>query len=129
MDQHQYFVRYSRGTFSLLRWATLAAAAGLPFTFAHGRIPTALLVGAILIAAAWLASLLLAWRTRNQGWFVLGFVALILGSRLVGIHNSEVPLSQFFQWLCFVIILAGTPLLFFRDRLLHFARLDEPNVA
>jgi len=125
----EQFLTHSRGTFSTLRWAPLVAAAALPFTFAHGRIPTALLVGAIPIAAAWLASLLLAWRTRNPPWSALGFVALIFGSRLVGVQSSEVPVSQAIQWLCFVIILAGIPLLFFRARLFHFARLDESDVT
>lgn len=128
MNQQQ-FITYSRGTFSLLRWAPLVAAAALPFTFDHGRVSTESLVWAPIIAAAWLVSLLLAWRTRNQGWLALSFAALVVGSRLVGIHDSEVPFSQFLQWLCCVVILAGVPLLFFRERLLHFARLDKPDVT
>ncbi len=113
----------------MLRWATLVAATALPFTFADGLIPPALAVGAFPIAAAYLASLLLAWRTRKQPWFALAFVALVFGSRWVGVHDSEISTSQFIQWLCWVVILAGAPLLLFRTRLFHFARLDEPNVA
>jgi hypothetical protein len=125
----EQFITHSRGSFALLRWAPLVAVAALPFTFAHGPISAALFIGAVPIAAAWLASLLFTWRTRNHLWFGLGFIALLFGSRLVGAHGSEVPLSQFIQWFCYVIILAGTPLLFCRTRLFHFARLDEPNVA
>ena len=123
------FITHSRVSFALLRCAPLAAAAVLPFTFSHGPIPAALFIGAVPIAAAWLVSLLLAWRTRSPPWFALGFVALIFGSRLAGVHSSEVPLSQTIQWLCVVVILAGTPLSLFRTRLLHFARLYEPDVA
>ena len=125
----EQFITHSRQSFAILRWAPLVAAAALPFTFAHGPIPPALCIGAVPIAATWLASLLLAWRTRKQLWFGLGFVALLFGSRLVGARDSGVSMSQFIQWLCFVDILVGTPLLLFRARLLHFARLDEPNVA
>jgi hypothetical protein len=125
---NEQFITHSRASFALLRWAPLLAAASLPFTFAHGPIPAALFVGAVLIAATWLALILFAWRTRSQLLLGLGFVLVIFGSRFVGVHSSEVPLSQFIQWLCFVLILVGTPLLCFRSRLLHFARLDESNV-
>jgi hypothetical protein len=121
---NERFLTHSRGTFAILRWAPLVAAVVLPFTFAHGPVPPTFFVGAFPIAAAWLASLLLAWRTRRQSWFGLGFVALVFGPRYVGVHGSEVPLSQFVQWLLFVIILTGIPLLLFRARLSQFARLN-----
>ena len=126
---NEQFIQHSRGSFALLRWTPLVAAATLPFTFAHGPIPAALFLGALLIAATWLASLLLAWRTRSQLLLGFGFLSLTFGSRIVGVHSSEVPLSQFIQWLCFVLILAGAPLLLFRARLLYFARLHELTVA
>jgi hypothetical protein len=73
----------------------------------------------------WLASLLLAWRTGHELWFAPGFIALVFGSRVVGVHSPEVPLPQAIQWMCVVVILAGAPLLFLRTRCLHLARLDE----
>jgi len=119
----EQFISHSRGSFALLRWAPFVAAAVLPFTFAHGLARPALLVGAVPIAAIWLASLLLTWRTRNWLWGAFGFWALIFGARMVGVHGPEIPLSQGIQWICVVVILAGAPLFFFRDRLLRFARL------
>lgn len=119
----EQFISHSRGSFALLRWAPFVAAAVLPFTFAHGLARPDLLVGAVPIAAIWLASLLLTWRTRNWLWGAFGFWALIFGARMVGVHGPEIPLSQGIQWICVVVILAGAPLFFFRDRLLRFARL------
>lgn len=121
------FISHSRRSFALLRWAPLVAALALPFTFSQGPIPRIFAVGAIPIAAVWLSSLLLAWRTGRHVWFGFGFIALLLGSRVVGVNSPEVPLPQFIQWLCLVVILAGAPLLFFRTRLLLFAHLDEPT--
>ncbi len=125
----EQFITYSRQSFALIRWAPLVAAAFLPFTFARGVIPGAFFLGAVIIAVTWLASLVFAWRMRSEILLGFGFVLLLFGSRLLGVHGSEISLSQSIQWLCFVVILAGTPLLFFRRRFLHFARLDAPNVA
>ncbi len=118
------FLSNARVSFAIVRWAPLVATLSLPFTFAHGPISAALFVGAVLLAATWLLSLLWGWRTRSQLLWGFGGVILVGGSYLVGVHNSDVPESQALQWLCYVVILTGTPLLFFRARLLRFARLD-----
>ena len=53
-------------------------------------------------------------------------LAVVAGSHDVGVHGSQVPLSQGIQWMCLVTILAFVPLSLFRASLLRFARLDEP---
>ncbi len=118
------FISFSRGSFELLRWAPRVAAVALPFTFTHGPISLALAVGAIPIAAMWLLTCLLAWRTGYQIWTGVGFMVVMVGSHVVGIHDSEVPLSQGLQWMCLLLILTGLPLLCFRKRVLHFCRLE-----
>jgi hypothetical protein len=64
------------------------------------------------IAAIWIIPLLLTWRTRQQLWIVITVVGVFGGARLAGIFRDDVPTSQALQWLCFVVILAGAPLLF-----------------
>jgi hypothetical protein len=123
------FISNARVSFAMLRWTPLVAIVSLPFTFAHGPIPAALFGRAVIIAATCLLLLLFAWRTRSQLLWALGSAILMFGPRLVGVNNSGVPESQVLQWLCYVLILTGTPLLFFRARLFHFARLDELNVS
>ena len=120
----EQFVAHSRFSFALLRWLAITASISLPFTFGRGAISLAHFFGACLIAVVWLFSLLLAWRSRNEVWFGLGFVVLIFGSRFTGIHNADVPMPQYVQWLCIVVILAGFPLLLFRRHLLRLSRLD-----
>ena len=122
----EQFISHSRGSFALLRWAPVVGAAALPFTFGNGAISLSLAMGAIPVAAVWLISILFAWRTHHQHWLGLGFLAVVVGSRVVGVHGSQVPLSQGIQWLCLLVILAFVPLSIFRTSLLRFARLDEP---
>ena len=123
MTQVEQFISHSRGSFAFLRWAPVAAIAVLPFTFRHGAVPLTFLASALPIAALWLASMLLMWRTRREPWGALGFIALIFGARVVGLHDSTVSLSQFVQWLCIVVIIAGAPLLLLRSYFLRIARL------
>jgi len=120
------FISYSRGSFELLRYVPIVGVVALPFTFGHGPISLTLALGAIPIAAIWLLSLLLMWRSGNQLLGGFGFIAVVGGSRLVGVHSPEVSLSQAIQWMCLVIILTGAPLRSFRAALLKFALLDQP---
>jgi hypothetical protein len=123
------FIAHSRFSFALLRWASLLALAALPFTFSQGALQTGALVGAFFVAAGWLGSLLVYWRTQHPFWGAAGFMVMIFGSRWSGVHRAEVSMSEFFQWICLVVLFAGAPLLLFRQRLLRWAGLDESAAA
>ena len=122
-------ITHSRGSFALLRGAPVVAAAVLPFTFARGPAPLSLLLAAVPIAALWLGCLLMGWRTQKYRWFLLAWMSVMLGSRVAGYDHRRIFITQAVQWLCLVLILAGAPLLLWRDRLLKFARLNEANDA
>lgn len=123
----EQFIAHSRGGFAILRWAPFVAIFVLPFTLEQGLISLRLFLGAVVVAAILLVSQLLAWRTRQQLWFGGSFIALVFGSRVVGIGSPEVSTAQAIQWICFVLVLAGAPLLLFRGRLLRLARLDDSS--
>jgi len=113
-------------SFEILRWSAPIAAVLLPFTFAGGRIPLALIARAIPVGFALLFSILLRSRTGTRLWSGLCLTAYLLGSRLSGAFSADVSMPQFCHWFCFVIIFAGAPLICFRSWFLHFARLDDP---
>ena len=126
-------IAHSRLSFTLMRWSSPVAAAALPFTFSAGMVGARAFFWAVFVAAVWLASTLWAWRGRSEAGravgYMVGFFALLYGQRWAGVHGSDIPFSLFMQWLCLVVLFAGSPLLFFRQQLLHLVRLDESTTA
>ena len=121
------FLSHSRGSFTALRFLAAAALAILPFTFGDGVIPTKMFIGSIVCAAVWLASLLMAWRSRNQVWFVVSFLVFMVVPRVFGVLSPDVTDSQSYQWLFYVLILTGLPLLVSPTRMTRIARLNQTN--
>jgi len=105
----------------------IAAVAILPLTFADGFVPTKLFVGSILCAGAWLASLLMAWRSRNQIWVVASFIVMMIVPRAFGAMSPDITGSQSYQWLCYVLFFTGLPLLVSPARMRRIARLNQIN--
>lgn len=89
------FIEHSRLSFEFLRWSSLVAAAALPFTFAGGAVGAGACFGAVLVAAAWLASLLWAWGRRSEPGLAVSFIVFFFGSKWADVHSSDVPLSLF----------------------------------
>jgi hypothetical protein len=124
MDKDKY-ITHARFSFAMLRWGTIVALVVLPFTFSKGTASLAVTASALPIALGWLTSLMMAWRTRNQLWFVLSFLIVVVAPRFLGLRDTELPKPHTFQWLCYVLILMGAPLLIFRSRMLELARLNQ----
>ena len=121
------FITRSRTGFALLRWFAVAALVMLPFTFENGFIGLVPLFNAILTAFFWMVSLIAAWRNRNPLWFALAFVAGCI-SRLAWSDGLIVSGVQGFQWLCYVLIFAGLPLLLFKTQMLKIGRLSRAGI-
>ena len=111
----------------MVRWGSLVGVAALPFTFGSGLARIPLLLAAAAIAALWLMSLLIAWRTRRQRWALVSVAVLLICPHLFGLNRPEVAPSHGYQVLALVFVLAGAPLLFFPRFFLQFARLDAKN--
>lgn len=122
MDNEK-FINHARFSFAMLRWGAVVALLVLPFTFSAGSAAPILIASALPIAFGWLASLAMAWRTRNQLGFALAFLIVVVAPRFIGLHDPGLPKPHTFQWLCYLIIFAGAPLLLFRKSLLDFSRL------
>ena len=118
------FINQARVSFAILRWGSLVALLVLPFTYSQGSAAPTLIASALPIAFGWLASLVMAWRSRNQLWFGLAFLIVVIAPRFIGLHDPELPDPHSFQWLCFLIIFAGGPLLLFRKSMLQLSRLN-----
>ena len=118
------FLTHSRVSFTALRFLPLASIAILPFTFSGGFVPTKFFIGSIVCAVAWLASLLMAWRSRNQVWFVVSFIVMMIVPRVFGVLSPDVTASQSYQWLLYMLIFTGFPLLVLPTRMRRIARLQ-----
>src|SRR5690606_8019625 len=119
-----------RQHFAIFRWAAVVAAAALPLTFAHGVVPAPVFVSSVISAVLLFVSLMLQWRTRRDAWSWLGVVGVgICSAVLSDARYPGWPFTFFFQWLCLVLIFAGSPLVFVRRYMLHLARLDDTNVT
>lgn len=123
--ENEKFLHHARVGFVTLRWGAVVALLCLPFTFSEGVAPPLLIASTLPVSLGWLASLMMAWRTRNPLWFVLAFLIGIVVPRWVGLHVPDLPRPHTFQWLCYLLILAGSPLLLFRNCLLELARLNS----
>jgi len=129
----QQFIENSRVMFTRMRWATCVTAAALPFIYSAGMIEARAFYWAVFVAAAWLASLLWSWRRRSVKGMVVGYMMIFFGSKCAGVQDPDFPIalliSLLIQWYYLVFLFAGMPLLFFRQQLLHLARLDESTTA
>ena len=119
------FLTHSRGTFTALRFSPFVAVAILPFTFSGGLISIKLFISAIICAVSWLASLVMGWRSRNQFWFVASVLIVIFIPRLFGVLKPEVTNAQSFQWLMYLFIFTGLPLLALPTQMRTIARLNQ----
>ena len=118
------FINQARVSFAILRWLTVVALIALPFMYSQGAAAPTLIASALPIPFGWLASLVMAWRSRNQLWFGLGFLIVMFVPRFFGLRDPALPVPHSFQLLCFLIIFAGAPLLLFRKSILHLSRLN-----
>jgi len=118
------FINQARVGFAILRWGTVVALLVLPFTYSQGSAAPTLIASALPIAFFWLASLVMAWRSRNQLWFGLAFLIVVIAPRFIGLHDPGLPDPHSFQWICFLMIFAGGPLLLFRKSMLQLSHLN-----
>jgi hypothetical protein len=118
------FINQARVSFSILRWLTVVALFVLPFTYSQGTAAPTLIATALPIAFGWLASLVMAWRSRNQLWFGLAFLIVVIAPRFIGLDDPELPDPHSFQWICFLMIFSGGPLLLFRKSMLQLSHLN-----
>ena len=119
------FINQARVSFAILRWGTLVTLLLLPFTYSVGSAAPTLIASALPIAFCWLAALVMAWRSRSQLWFGLAFLIVVVAPRFIGLHELGLPVLHTFQWLCYLMIFAGSPLLPFRTRMLEISRLNQ----
>ena len=123
MDDEK-FINHARVSFSILRWGVLAALLSLPFTFSEGPISPILMASVVPVALGWLATMVMAWRSLNPLWLALSLLLVVMATRLIGLDDPRLPKSHSFQWLCYLLIVAGFPLLVLRARISHLSRLD-----
>ncbi len=121
------FIEHARWSFTFLRYSPVVAALLLPLTFSDGAIGAKLIGTAALTAFIWIFSIIIAWRSRNQLWFVLSFAVMMILPRFLAFNDPEVTSSRSFQWLCYFMIFAGCPLLLQPQRIRKAARLIETN--
>ena len=119
------FLSHSRGSFTALRFLAVAALAIMPFTFDDGFVPLKMFIGSIVCAGIWLGSLLMAWRSRNQVWFVVSFLVMMVVPRVFGVLSQDVTVSMSYQWLLYVLIFTGLPLLVSPTHMRGIARLNQ----
>lgn len=121
---NENYIAQARFSFAMLRWGSVVALLLLPFTFSEGIAAPLVIASTLPVSLGWLTSLMMGWRTRNQLWFVLSFLIVVVAPRFIGLRDPELPKPHTFQWLCCVLILTGSPLLLFRARMLELARLN-----
>jgi hypothetical protein len=121
-----------RRSFESLRWAFwLGLCGGVLSAFFGGIAPVGLLLWCVPLAVGLLVLLLKSWRTEDSvGWEMLAVLLFVLGPRMLGLHEDEVPLGHFLQWLFGLLMLVGAPLWFWRGFFYEMARLErEPGVS
>lgn len=119
------FINHARLSFAILRWGSVVALLALPFMFSEGSAAPTLIVSALTIAVGWLTTLVMAWRTRNQLWFALGFLIVVVAPRFIGLNDPNLPGTHALQWLCYLLIFTGSPLLLLRKNMLEISRLNQ----
>lgn len=116
--KNEKFINHTRLSFTMLRWGALIALLALPFTFSEGAISKALIASVVPISLGWLATLVMAWRTHKLHWFTLSFIIITVTPRFTGLYDPGLPNPHVFQWFCYLLIIAGSPLLLFQEYIL-----------
>jgi hypothetical protein len=116
-------------TFEWLRKSFLVGLVGTILTCIIGGVASLeSLMWTLPVALVWLVTLVMSWRSEESvGWELLAFILLPVGSRLAGIHQDDVSMIHFLQWLFLWLLLTSAPLWFRRASMYQLARLDRAH--